>query len=214
MTLKFFAISVKHALASMKTAVEACDDFTKAGVFEETAEELELVFTVRAIRAAISRTNRVRNVLYGTDHSAIDELRSKPFDKLKSLKNAVTQAQTELESAISELDAFVDGPENNRFADVDTARAELEDRFRSRAYAECEDSYNCGQPQYTQEFTTDDGKSWLFVMDVEYNRHDKTYYYVDGVSISIKEASDEQHSNPVPKAQGQTRPAERKPSQP
>jgi hypothetical protein len=43
----------------------------------------------------------------------------------------------------------------------------------------CEGSYCFGDDEYTQDFYVGDDL-YRATLTVEYNRHDKTYYYVDG----------------------------------
>ena len=49
-----------------------------------------------------------------------------------------------------------------------------------QAKQDCEGSHSCGEDRYNQEYTLN-GSDIVFVgtLKVGYNRHDKTYYYVD-----------------------------------
>lgn len=102
----------------------------------------------------------------------------------QELEQAVKSAQSALEAAQAALDAFDCAPEQNVFASMDEAESTLEDRLRDRAHADCEGSYNCGADKYEQEFIVD-GAHFVATLTVEYNRHDKTYYYIDGADFSV-----------------------------
>ena len=100
-----------------------------------------------------------------------------------SLLLAVKDASEKLEKAKSELLAFEASAENNRFDDADNAREVIEDKLRSYADADCEGAYNCGEETYTQRYYVGE-VMYLCTAEFEYNRHDKTYYYVDGQSYT------------------------------
>lgn len=50
---------------------------------------------------------------------------------------------------------------------------------------DCEGSHNCGLDEYRQEYIVDNIK-YVGILNVEYNRHDKTYYYVEDSSYSSR----------------------------
>lgn len=96
----------------------------------------------------------------------------------EELQKAVAVAKQDLMTAELALATFIASPENNVFATLDDAASSLEERLRKQAHEDCEGSGNCGAEEYEQEFIVDgihyDGK-----LSVEYDRHDKTYYYID-----------------------------------
>lgn len=98
---------------------------------------------------------------------------------IDSAKAALAQAEAALES-------FIASPENNVFESLEAAEADLEDRLNNKAYADCQGAYNCGDDKYEQEFIVD-GKHYIATLECEYNRHDKTYYYIDGSEFSVRE---------------------------
>lgn len=102
----------------------------------------------------------------------------------ENLQANVASAKNALAAAVLALEEFECLPENNVFASLEAAEA-LEDTLRDRARADCEGSYNLGNPSYEQEFIVD-GKHHVAKIDVEYNRHDKTYYYIDSATFSIR----------------------------
>lgn len=103
---------------------------------------------------------------------------------LEQLEANVKARRDELNAAILELESFKTAPEQNVFSSLEEAEGVLEERMRGWAHEDCEGSYNCGSPEYEQEFIVD-GKHYKAFIEVEYNRHDKTYYYIDSVQFRI-----------------------------
>jgi len=103
----------------------------------------------------------------------------------ETLQQAVKDAQEALNAAQSALYAFETSAENNVFESIKAACRKLETTLLDRAHEDCEGSYNCGDEEYTQEFIVDSVK-YIASLKCEYNRHDKTYYYVDGHKFSYK----------------------------
>lgn len=101
----------------------------------------------------------------------------------EELMNVVTECRAELEMAQNDLIKWDQAIENNVYNSVEAAGI-LEDVLLDRAMADCEGSYNCGEEFYTQDFLVD-GVAYRAVLECEYNRHDKTYYYVDGHKFKI-----------------------------
>ena len=52
------------------------------------------------------------------------------------------------------------------------------------AFEDCEGAGNCGMDKYTQEFIVGD-MHYIATLTVEYNRHDKTYYYIDETDFTV-----------------------------
>ncbi len=96
----------------------------------------------------------------------------------EQLEQKIQECEKALLAAKSELQEFIDSPENNVFPTLEKALKELKERLFNQAKEDCEGSYNCGAEQYNQEFIVD-GVHYMATLDVEYNRHDKTYYYVE-----------------------------------
>lgn len=88
--------------------------------------------------------------------------------------------------ANTDLAMFDALPENNQFDDYETACAKTHGKLLCQAEEDCEGSYNYGDHEYFQEFIVD-GKHYMGKLSVEYNRHDKTYYYVDGHEFTATE---------------------------
>lgn len=102
---------------------------------------------------------------------------------LEILKQNIADAQSALRDAEAALIEFEERPENNVYASLDDA-GELEYILGGLAFQDCEGAHNCGSPEYTREFMVN-GKVYIAKLEVEYNRHDKMYYYVDGTEFSI-----------------------------
>jgi hypothetical protein len=103
----------------------------------------------------------------------------------QELQAAVKAAETNLAAAKDALTAFESQAENNVFESLPKALSAVEDKLLEQARQDCEGAYNCGADYYDQEFIVD-GVRYLGTLTVEYNRHDKTYYYIDGSSFNYK----------------------------
>jgi hypothetical protein len=95
--------------------------------------------------------------------------------ELQAELREIKRRHDEIIAAISAIDH---APENNVFASLEEASAELEERLRDEAAQDCEGSHNCGADVYVQEFIVD-GVHYVGYLHVEYGRHDKTYYFID-----------------------------------
>jgi len=96
----------------------------------------------------------------------------------------VKEAAAALEKLKERLENFDSLVENNVFDSIEEAEDALTERFYNVASEACEGSYCFGEREYTQEFVVDEER-WMFRLEVEYNRHDKQYYYVDGCKSSV-----------------------------
>lgn len=105
----------------------------------------------------------------------------------EELTAAITSAQANLTLAQITLAAFEALAENNVFESLDKAAHKVEAMLESRAHQDCEGSHNCGADSYTQEFMVD-GVKYIGTLTVEYNRHDKTYYYIDSSDFTYAPA--------------------------
>lgn len=94
------------------------------------------------------------------------------------LQAAVVVLKRQLGEAEVALSAFIALPENNVFETLEEAAGTLEERLRNEAHEDCEGAGNCGAEEYEQEFIVD-GIHYQGKLSVEYDRHDKTYYYID-----------------------------------
>lgn len=104
----------------------------------------------------------------------------------EELQAAVSAAEIALKDARAALEEWDSLAENNVFPTLDEALSTIEDKLRSQAHEDCEGAHNCGLDEYTQEFIVN-GTKYLATAKFEYNRHDKTYYYIDGCEFSHKE---------------------------
>jgi hypothetical protein len=106
-------------------------------------------------------------------------------EELEMSWGLVTRLKAELALAESAHNALFYHPKNNKFTDYQLAEATVSVMLEDLANADCEGSYNCGSPQYTQQFYVND-VLYEGVLDVEYNRHDKTYYYVEDTDFKVR----------------------------
>ena len=83
-----------------------------------------------------------------------------------------------------QLNLWLADPKNNVYASIEDA-TELEDTLSDEAHQDCEGSYNCGNSEYSREFIVG-GKLYIAKLEnIQYNRHDKTYYYIEGYDFNI-----------------------------
>lgn len=104
---------------------------------------------------------------------------------LEQLKQNITDAKSALNDAEAALIEYEEQAENNVYASLDDA-AELEDVLSDLAFQDCQGAHNCGNPEYTRDFMVDD-RVYVAKLTVEYNRHDKMYYYIEESEFSIAE---------------------------
>lgn len=103
------------------------------------------------------------------------------------LQSDIDHCEVQLAKAENALYKFMQLPENNRYDDLEVAKAWIYERLYEQATEDCEGSYNCGNEEYKQKFMVA-GKTYEATMTLEYNRHDKTYYYIDEItSFEVKE---------------------------
>ena len=105
--------------------------------------------------------------------------RERLLDRVSIARGALMKAQLE-------LDKFDLLAENNVFDSLDEAIEFLESKLLDEAYEACEGSYNRGLDSYSQDFIVN-GVVYTATLDVEYNRHDKKYYYVEDSTFTYKE---------------------------
>ena len=61
------------------------------------------------------------------------------------------------------------------------------DVLGAMASEDCEGSFNCGSPEYHRHFMLEGSNVvYVAVLDVEYNRHDKQYYYVEDSEFRVE----------------------------
>lgn len=107
------------------------------------------------------------------------------MSKLEELKAAVDASKVEHARAVAALTEFVDSAENNRFDSLEDAEGNIEDKLRDKAFEDCEGAGNCGLDEYTQNFYVGDDL-YRATLTCEYNRHDKTYYYLDESEFTVE----------------------------
>ena len=76
--------------------------------------------------------------------------------------------------------------ENNVYDNLKEANEWVRGQLYTIADEACEGAYNCGEQAYEQEFIVD-GIKYVGTLEVEYGRHDKTYYFIDANYYTFKE---------------------------
>jgi hypothetical protein len=102
---------------------------------------------------------------------------------VQNLKTIIADAKKSMRDAERALYDFESLPENNVYATVEDA-GELEDILREQAAEDCEGSHNIGNDEYRREFLVD-GVKYAAILSCEYDRHDKTYYYIYSSAFEI-----------------------------
>ncbi|WP_355586209.1 hypothetical protein [Xanthomonas cannabis] len=92
--------------------------------------------------------------------------------------SSIQSLENDLAHARDRLAEYDEAPERFQFDTVEDASGVLGDVLWSRAHADCEGSYNCGDDEYRQECYVQ-GVKHVAIFTADYNRHDKTYYYID-----------------------------------
>ena len=106
-------------------------------------------------------------------------------NRIKEFTESLQKAQATLELIHSNICFF-------QFDNHEEAEDTIKEALGNKAHNDCEGSYNCGQSKYTQEYQLiDSDEVYLGKIEVEYNRHDKTYYFVDEVEYSFSEVKPE-----------------------
>lgn len=93
------------------------------------------------------------------------------------LQAAINCARTAMFAAEKELYEWESLAENNVYDDIELACSKIEQKLLDQAEKDCEGAHNCGANEYTQAFMVG-GVTYVGTLSCEYNRHDKTYYYV------------------------------------
>lgn len=111
----------------------------------------------------------------------LEQFKTETRGHINRLTAEIANLEEEIMNAESKL-------EYNVYKDHDEAEDYIRERHRRYANEACEGSYNYGEDEYDQEYMIE-GSLTVYVgtSSFEYNRHDKTYYYVDGSDYSYKE---------------------------
>lgn len=90
-----------------------------------------------------------------------------------------------LEQSLMDIDSSM---ENNQYTDQKNAEYSITKRFEGIAQKQCEGAYNCGDEQFQQRYQiTGNPNVFEATVKFEYNRHDKTYDYIEGTTYSYVE---------------------------
>jgi hypothetical protein len=102
-----------------------------------------------------------------------------------ALQAAVKIAKAAHDAAVKALNDFERDPATHVYDSLEDAEATLRETMRDIASAVCEGSHNCGAYEYRQGFFVGRAE-YVAIASVEYNRHDKTFYYVDGFDLRVE----------------------------
>jgi len=104
------------------------------------------------------------------------------------IRSEIAMHQKRIGELEASLLAFDDLLENNQYDDHDDAEAHIDERYQGIAREACEGSYCYGESEYKQRYQIK-GSPTIYEATItfEYNRHDKTYYYIDGSDYSYAE---------------------------
>ena len=107
----------------------------------------------------------------------------------EELESEVSRCEKALYTAKQKLEAFDDAIENYVFETLDDAADEIE--YALRVKASTASGKNCwGDDEYRRPFIVD-GVKYVGILKCEYNRFDKTYYYLDSSSFSYKKLDED-----------------------
>lgn len=98
----------------------------------------------------------------------------------------VSKAEGALEAAKNAVVAFDSSAENNVYPSMEEAESKIEDALCNLAFEDCQGAHNCGLDTYERQFMVD-GKKYEATLHCEYNRHDKTYYYLEESRLEVVE---------------------------
>lgn len=107
-------------------------------------------------------------------------------ERINGLKAELEIAQGRVLLISAELEEAESDIQNHVYESLDRAEHVLFSMFENQAHEDCEGAGNVGSDVYTQDFIVD-GVEYTASGFFEYNRHDKTYYYIDGSDYSYKE---------------------------
>jgi hypothetical protein len=109
---------------------------------------------------------------------------------LAEINNEIVELKKNLESLQETKQILQLSREYNMYSNQNEAKNRVEGLLEDLANNDCEGSYTCGLAYYSCDYSAN-GKNFLCVATPEYNRHDKTYYYVDSIKFDHLEVSGE-----------------------
>ena len=104
-------------------------------------------------------------------------------ENLEEIEVVCSRALSLVQNALIAWDAVA---EHNVFSTLDGARGTIEELLIDQAMADCEGSDTCGAEQYSREFLVA-GTKYVGILDCEYDRYNKTYYYLENYEFSYRE---------------------------
>ena len=108
--------------------------------------------------------------------------------KIALFKQSAAEFRLKIAELEKEIEALESDVCNFQFESHDDAEDSISSLLYTKAEDACEGSHNCGKDEYTQPYQLiGDTKVYTAKLSVNYNRHDKTYYYVDSATYSYSE---------------------------
>ena len=107
----------------------------------------------------------------------------------ETFQNKIKQLNADLCFTYKALAAFEALAENNVYDNLEDALATVEEALTDEAHEDCEGSYCFGSDEYKQEFMVDNIR-YIGTLAVEYNRRDRTYYYVENSTFSYSKGQE------------------------
>jgi len=109
-------------------------------------------------------------------------------ERLAGMHADIASARREIKRAKEAIRDLEGEASNNVYDSIEDAESCIEEALNEKASSDCEGSYNCGLDTYEQMFMVD-GAVYQARLHVDYNRHDKRYYYVDGTTFETVKVS-------------------------
>lgn len=103
----------------------------------------------------------------------------------EELRLNIKTALAVLHAAEAAFEVFEGLAVNNVYESLEAATPRIEGKLLSKAHEDCEGSHCLGNDIYEQEFMVG-SETYVAVLEVEYDRHDKTYYYVTSSNFRTK----------------------------
>lgn len=102
----------------------------------------------------------------------------------EALVAQINEAEVILSRCRGQLEEFDSLAINNRFESLELAENKLYGILEDKAHEDCEGAHNYGDDLYTRQFMVGEDV-YEAQLKCEYDRHAKTYYYLDSAQFSV-----------------------------
>lgn len=99
-------------------------------------------------------------------------------ERIKHIQQSLAEAEKVVRDwhvLLAEADGDI---QNHVYESLEQAENFLMNGFENQAFEDCEGANNCGEKEYSQDFIVD-GVEYTATGIFTYDRHSKTYYYID-----------------------------------